>query len=428
MQKKPHALQRLLVITVFVLSLGGAFTAGTVTGMTVRPASAADEPSGFGIFWEVWDLVNSYFVDQDLIDPAKMTYGAINGMLATLGDENHTAFFSPEEAEQQASSLEGSFEGIGAFVGQEEGQFRIVAPIHGSPAEAAGILAGDVVLKVDGDDITGLPEWEIISRIRGPADTQVTLTVLHPEETDPVDITVTRGKIEIDSVTWRRIPDTDFAYLQISQFAADTGNELQDALKAIAAESDSGAPIAGILLDLRNNPGGYLAQALRVNSQFLDKGKVILHERDAEGELRTYKSVGTGLGRSIPMIVMINEGTASAGEITAGALQENGRAKLVGETTTGTGTVLQPFTLSDGSVLRLGVTNWLTPDQNLIKNVGVKPDIEVAQEASVEMVDSFTIEEATLQELLDRADLQFNTALDELRTLTGATNTAEVVQ
>ena len=196
----------------------------------------------------------------------------------------------------------------------------------------------------------------------------------------------------------------------------------------LAIVNDLRPPIAGILLDLRNNPGGYLAQALRVNSQFLDKGKVILHERDAEGELRTYKSVGTGLGRSIPMIVMINEGTASAGEITAGALQENGRAKLVGETTTGTGTVLQPFTLSDGSVLRLGVTNWLTPDQNLIKNVGVKPDIEVAQEASVEMVDSFTIEEATLQELLDRADLQFNTALDELRTLTGATNTAEVVQ
>ncbi len=428
MHNKSHTLRRLLLIIVFVLSLSGAFTLGTVTGMTVRPASAADEPSGFAIFWEVWDLVNRYFVDQDLVDPTKMTYGAIHGMLATLGDENHTAFFSPEEAEQQESSLEGSFEGIGAFVGQEEGQFRIVAPIHGSPAEAAGILAGDVVLQVDGDDITGLPEWEIISRIRGPADTQVTLTVLHPEETDPVDITVTRGKIEIDSVTWRRIPDTDLVYLQISQFAADTGNELQDALKAIQAEADSGMPVAGILLDLRNNPGGYLAQALRVNSQFLDKGKVILHERDADGELRTYKAVGAGLGRSVPMIVMINEGTASAGEITAGALQENGRAKLVGETTTGTGTVLQPFTLSDGSVLRLGVTNWLTPAENLIKNVGVKPDLEVAQEASVEMVDSFAIEEAALQELLDLGDLQFNTALDELRTLTGAADTAEVVQ
>ncbi len=428
MHNKSHTLRRLLLVIVFVLSLSGAFTLGTVTGMTVRPASAADEPSGFGIFWEVWDLVNRYFVDQDLVDPTKMTYGAIHGMLATLGDENHTAFFSPEEAEQQESSLEGSFEGIGAFVGQEEGQFRIVAPIHGSPAEAAGILAGDVVLQVDGDDITGLPEWEIISRIRGPADTQVTLTVLHPEETDPVDITVTRGKIEIDSVTWRRIPDTDLVYLQISQFAADTGNELQDALKAIQAEADSGMPVAGILLDLRNNPGGYLAQALRVNSQFLDKGKVILHERDADGELRTYKAVGSGLGRSVPMIVMINEGTASAGEITAGALQENGRARLVGETTTGTGTVLQPFTLSDGSVLRLGVTNWLTPAQNLIKNVGVKPDLEVAQEASVEMVDSFAIEEAALQELLDLGDLQFNTALDELRTLTGAADTAEVVQ
>jgi carboxyl-terminal processing protease len=428
MSNKPPILRRFLVLAVFVFSISGAFTVGTVTGMTVRPASAADEPSGFGVFWEVWDLVNRHFVDQDLIDPTKMTYGAINGMLATLGDENHTVFFSPEEAEQQASSLEGSFEGIGAFVGQEEGQFRIVAPIHGSPAEAAGILAGDVVLKVDGEDITGLPEWEIISRIRGPADTQVTLTVLHPEETEPVDITVTRGTIEIDSVTWQRIPDTDFAYLQISQFAADTGNELQAALREIQAEADNGAPVAGILLDLRNNPGGYLAQALRVNSQFLERGTVILHERDAEGQLRTYKSVGSGLARTIPIIVMINEGTASAGEITAGALQENGRARLVGETTTGTGTVLQPFTLSDGSVLRLGVTNWLTPNENLIKNVGVKPDLEVAQEASVEMVDSFTLEDATLQELLDQGDLQFNTALEELRILTGAAETVEAVQ
>jgi len=429
MEKKPSALRRLLITTVFVFSLGGAFTLGTVTGMTVQPARAADEPAGFAIFWEVWDLVNRHFVDQDLIDPTKMTYGAINGMLATLGDENHTVFFSPDEAEQQASSLEGSFEGIGAFVGQEEGQFRIIAPIHGSPAEAAGILAGDIVLAVNGEDITGLPEWEIISRIRGPADTQVTITVLHPEETEPVDITVTRGKIEIDSVTWTRIPETDFAYLQISQFAADTGNELQDALRAIQRESESGAPVAGILLDLRNNPGGYLAQALRVNSQFLERGSVILHERDAVGDLRTYKSVGSGLGRTIPLVVLINEGTASAGEITAGALQENGRARLIGETTTGTGTVLQPFTLSDGSVLRLGVTNWLTPDQNLIKNIGVKPDIEVAQEASVEMVDSFTLEDgATLQELVQQGDEQFNTALEELRRLIGAGDTVQAVE
>lgn len=421
MQKKPSALRRLLVITILVLAIGGAFSAGAVTGMSVRSASAAAEPAGFGVFWEVWDLVESHFVDQDLIDPAKMTYGAINGMLATLGDENHTVFFSPEEAQQQESSLEGSFEGIGAFVGEEDGQFRIIAPIHGSPAEAAGILAGDIVTKVDGNDITGLPEWEIISRIRGPADTEVTLTVIHPEATDPVDITVTRGKIEIDSVTWHRIPETDFAYLQLSQFAADTGEELDTALRAIQAEIDSGKPIAGIVLDLRNNPGGYLAQALRVNSQFLDKGKVILHERDAQGKLRTYKSVGSGLARTIPMVALINGGTASAGEITAGALQENGRARLIGATTTGTGTVLQPFTLSDGSVLRLGVTNWLTPDEHLIKNVGVKPDVEVEQDASVEMVDSFTIGEETLQALLDRGDLQFNTALEELRALTGAT-------
>ena len=428
MQKMARPLRRILLVSLFFVSLTGAFTVGTLTGLTVRPANAADEPPGFSVFWEVWDLVDDYFVDRANIDPVKMTYGAIHGMLATLGDENHTVFFSPAEAEQQASSLEGSFEGIGAFVGAEEGAFRIVAPIHGSPAESAGILAGDVVLKVDGDDITGLPEWEIISRIRGPAGTEVTLTVLHPEASDPVDITVTRGKIEIDSVTWQRIPETDFVYLQISQFAADTGNELQEALKAIQDEADAGNTVAGILLDLRNNPGGYLAQALRVNSQFLEKGKVILHERDADGKLRTYKAVGSGLARTIPLVVMINEGTASAGEITAGALQENGRARLIGETTTGTGTVLQPFTLSDGSVLRLGVTNWLTPDENLIKNVGVKPDVEVAQEAAVEMVDSFTIEDAALQELLDLADLQFNTALEELQELVAGGDTAAAGQ
>jgi carboxyl-terminal processing protease len=408
--------KQIVLVAVFALSLCGAFVAGTVTGFSARSASAADEPDQFTIFWEVWDLVDEYFVDQDKIDPTRMTYGAIHGMLATLGDENHTNFFSPEEAKQQESALEGSFEGIGAYVEQEEGEFRIIAPIHGSPAEEAGILAGDIVLKVNGEAVTGLPEWEVIAKIRGPSGTDVTLTVLHPETTDPVEITVTRGKIDVESVLWTRVPGTSFAYLQIAQFAEDTGSELTNALEAIEAASEE-EEITGILLDLRNNPGGYLAEALRVNSQFLPRGQIILHERDAVGELRTYKSVGNGLAREIPIVVLINEGTASAGEITAGALQENARARLIGEATLGTGTVLQPFTLSDGSVLRLGVTNWLTPDQNLIKGQGVKPDVEIAQEASVEMVDSYMLEEATLQDILKAGDKQFNMALLQLRLL-----------
>jgi carboxyl-terminal processing protease len=396
-----------------------AFLAGTVTGFVARPALAADRPSQFEVFWEAWDLVERYFVDQDAIDPARMTYGAIQGMLATLGDQNHTVFFSPEVAQQQQSSLDGSFEGIGAYVEGTDSGFRIVAPIHGSPAEEAGILAGDIVLRVDGEDIAGLPEWEVISRIRGPAGTTVVLTVLHPNEDEPVDITVVRGKIDIDSVTWARIPETNFVFLQISQFAADTGDELQRALEAINAEIAAGNAVDGILLDLRNNPGGYLQEALRVNSQFLETGAVILHERDSSQQLRTYRSVGKGLAREIPIVALINQGTASAGEITAGALKENGRALLVGQPTLGTGTVLQPFTLSDGSVLRLGVTNWLTPDKNLIKGEGVAPNSRVEQDPAVRMIDAFELERsATLSEVLSQGDRQFNLGLLQLRLTT----------
>ncbi|GIK74624.1 MAG: carboxyl-terminal processing protease [Chloroflexota bacterium] len=417
--KQQRRVRQAIAAALFAVAIMAAFLGGTVTGFVARPVLAADRPSQFEVFWEAWDLVERYFVDQDAIDPVRMTYGAIQGMLATLGDQNHTVFFSPEVAQQQQSSLDGSFEGIGAYVEGTDSGFRIVAPIHGSPAEEAGILAGDIVLRVDGEDITGLPEWEIISRIRGPAGTTVVLTVLHPNEDEPVDITVVRGKIDVDSVTWARIPETNFVFLQISQFAADTGDELQRALEAMNAEVADGNAIDGILLDLRNNPGGYLQEALRVNSQFLEAGAVILHERDSSQQLRTYRSVGKGLAREIPMVALINQGTASAGEITAGALKENGRALLVGQPTLGTGTVLQPFTLSDGSVLRLGVTNWLTPNKNLIKGEGVAPNSRVEQDPAVRMIDTFELERsATLSEVLSKGDRQFNLGLLQLRLTT----------
>lgn len=412
-KKSNFQLKRALIVLLLLVALLTAFLAGAVTGFAARPALAAERPTQFEVFWEVWDLVERYFVDRDKIDPQQMTYGAIQGMLATLGDQNHTAFFSPQEAQQQQSALDGSFEGIGAYVESTEAGFRIIAPIHGSPAEEAGILAGDIILRVDGEDITGLPEWEVISRIRGPAGTTVILTVLHPNAEEPVDIAIVRRKIDIESVTWARIPNTNFIYLQISQFAADTGDELRAALEAIQAEHST---VEGILLDLRNNPGGYLQEALRVNSQFLEAGKVILHERDASQQLRTYRSVGGGLAREYPLVVLINEGTASAGEITAGALKENERARLVGQTTLGTGTVLQPFTLSDGSVLRLGVTHWLTPNRNLIKGQGVTPHVVVKQDPATPMVDALRLQEAdTITEVLAQGDKQFNMGLLQLR-------------
>lgn len=392
-----------------------AFIMGHVTGWFVRPALAAEAPPEFAVFWEAWDIVLNNFVDQDKIDFRRMTYGAIQGMLTTLGDNNHTVFFDPDTARLQENALEGSFEGIGAHVSMEGDQFTIVAPIRGSPAEAAGLLPGDIVVAVDGTPTADLAEWDILSRVRGPAGTSVILTVLHPDAEEAVDITIVRARIELQSVSWARIPGTALAYIQITQFAGDTNFELMRTLQAIRTEADHGQPVRGILLDLRNNPGGYLHEAVRVGGQFLAPGQIVLHERDAKGNLQSHKVFGTGLARELPIVVLINQGSASAAEILAGALQENGRAQLVGETTLGTGTVLHPFSLSDGSLIRLGVTNWLTPNFNLIKNQGIKPDIKVTQKVSVKLIDATTLEELPENGLWPPADRQFNAALFLLR-------------
>jgi carboxyl-terminal processing protease len=204
-------------------------------------------------------------------------------------------------------------------------------------------------------------------------------------------------------------------YIQITQFAEDAGDELKELLVAFRNEQAAGGSVDGIILDLRNNPGGFLQEALRVVNQFLHEDDIILHERDAEGNISSYRAHGLGLATDIPMVVLVNEGSASAAEITAGALQKNERAKLVGETTLGTGTVLRPFNLSDGSVIRLGVTNWLTPNYELIKDEGIRPDVFIEQAASVEMIDSFALERMSRQDLYAHQDRQFNSALVLLR-------------
>ncbi len=403
-----------------------AFVLGNLTGRVAPPLQAralpeAQEPPEFGIFWEAWDIVVDHFVDREKIDYRQMTYGAIRGMLATLGDEGHTALLTPEELELHRTGLEGRFEGIGAYVAMEDGQIKIVSPIAGSPAEAAGLLPGDVVLAVDGEEVQGLSLNQVIFRIRGPAGTQVTLTVLHPDAEEPVDVVITRQRIVLDSVTWTRIPGTPIAYIHISQFTADTGQELERALQALQRSQDSQGPVRGILLDLRNNPGGYLREAIRVSSQFLPRGATILIEEDASKERRYYTARGVGLARELPLVVLVNPGTASAGEITAGALLENGRAPLVGQTTFGTGTVLNQFNLSDGSAILLGVTNWLTPNGQRIKGQGVTPTVQVEQPASTPLVDARRLAGADLRELARLPDRQFIVALEMLQRELGLT-------
>lgn len=409
-----RSLRRAFGIGLIGLLILGSFALGNVTGYLSHSALAAEEPAEFKVFWEAWDLVHAHFVDQDKINLQEMTYGAIEGMIGTLGDEGHTSFLSPDAAEMEESRLEGSFEGIGAYVSMEEGSVTIVAPISGSPAEAAGVLAGDIILAVDGELVEGLSLNQVIDKIRGPANTKVILTVLHPDSDETEEITVVRQKIELDSVSWSVIPGTNLAFLEITQFAADTGDELQKALREILETQVEDQPIQGIILDLRNNPGGYLREAIRVGSQFIDSGDIILMEADAEKNTTVYRSEGRGYAREIPIVVLINEGTASAGEITAGAIQENGRGQLVGQTTFGTGTVLTPFRLSDGSVLRLGVSNWLTPEGNLIKGQGIGPDHMVDLPADTPLLNPTEIASMTEEEVMESEDQQFLLALELL--------------
>lgn len=406
--------QRGVTILLVLMLMAGSFLAG---GLTVSSLDAAETPAEFTVFWEAWDLVVAHFVDRDKIDFRTMTYGAIDGMLATLGDEGHTTFLSPEAVEQHESSLEGEFEGIGAYVALENGQITIVAPIDGSPAEKAGILPGDVVLAVDGESVEGWSLDQAIRLIRGPADSPVVLTVRHADAEEPVEIVIIRGRIELESVNWAMIPGTNLAYVQITQFAAKTGQELEEALRAIDRRRLSGEEVDGLVLDLRNNPGGFLREAIKVGSQFLPKGEIILQEKDAGGQVELYRSRGWGYAREVPMVVLINEGTASAGEITAGALKENGRAVVIGETTFGTGTVLNQFGLSDGSAILLGVTNWLTPKGNLIKGQGITPDVAVELPTGVVQLNARRISELEAEKVSDVEDVQLLEALRQLMLL-----------
>jgi carboxyl-terminal processing protease len=410
----PKSARRGFLLGIITFLMIGSFLAGNLTGYFARPVIAAGQPAEFSVFWEAWDLVTDRFVDRDKIDYTQMTYGAIRGMLAALGDEGHTTFLSPEAVKLHESSLAGAFEGIGAYVSMEDGDVKIVAPINGSPAESAGILPGDVVLAVNGEPVTGLSLNEVIARIRGPANTEVTLTVLHPGESEPVDISIVRQRIELNSVTWSAVPGTSIIYIQISQFAADTGEELDRTLKEVIDARIDGKPVQGLILDLRNNPGGYLREAIRVNSQFLPSGATILIEKDADQNTRAYESRGWGYARSIPVVVLVNQGTASAGEITAGAIKENGRGILIGQKTFGTGTVLNQFNLSDGSAILLGVTNWLTPEGNLIKGQGVEPDIVIELPADTTLLDADRLSSLTALELAESTDTQFLRALEEI--------------
>jgi carboxyl-terminal processing protease len=372
---------------------------------------AADQPVEFETFWEAWNIIQRRFIDREALNPTLLTYGAIRGMVQALGDEGHTVFLTPDELARQRTDISGKFSGIGAQLGVEDSLPVIVAPFDGSPADKAGIKAGDIILNVNGEDVTTLPLNEIVDRIRGPEGTDVTLTILRPEETRSLDITITRGEIDVPAATWTMVPGTEVGLIRLSQFSADATDDIK---QAVSQAKEAGA--TALIIDVRNNPGGLLDQAIKVTSQFLTDGNV-LQQEDADGERKAYPVVEGGLATDIPVVVLINRGSASSSEIFAGAIQDHERGQVVGETTFGTGTVLEPFPLNDGSALMLGTSQWLTANGRLIRKQGIEPDITVEVPIEAELLSPAAVENLTAEELLQSEDTQLLKALEILKAI-----------
>ncbi len=340
--------------------------------LTARAQSLTDQQNvseQLKLVAEAWNVIQQHYVERAGLDPQKLVYGAISGMVDALGDTGHSRFMPPEVVQSEHDFNKGEFEGIGAEVEPKDGHVVIVAPMDGSPALKAGVKPGYIILKVDGEDVTGLPLGDVVGRIMGPAGTQVRIQFQDPATGKKIDLTITRARIRLNSVSWAMIPGTKVAHLRIAAFRGGIADELKTALKDIRK-----AGAAGIILDLRNNPGGLLGEAVSVTSQFLKDG-IVLQEKDSNGKVTNVPVQKGGLATDLPMVVLINNGSASASEIVSGALQDAGRAKLVGETTFGTGTVLNEFSLSDKSAVLLATEEWLTPKGRVIWHQGIVPDI-----------------------------------------------------
>ena len=385
----------------------------TQTGW-VSPVSAVlaaeEQATELTILLEAWGLIEERFIDQEKLDPTRLSYAAINAIIAELGDTGHTRFLSPDQAQQHENSMDGHFFGIGARLGENEaGEPVIIDPFIGSPAEAAGILAQDKLLAVDGENVVAWTVEEIVERIRGEAGTIVTLTVIHPGETAPVSVAIVRGEIVVPSLSWTMIPGSNIAHIHLTQFSANAQTEMAQAIEAAQAEGAT-----GLIIDVRSNPGGLLQQAIEVSSLFLAEGNV-LQEADYQGTRREFPVRADGLAQEIPMVVLVNQGSASSSEIFAGAIQDHNRGHVIGTKTFGTGTVLTPFTLSDGSLLLLGTSEWLTAAGRSIRNRGITPDFAVELPMGGQALSPIFIQQLDSDAFRQSSDTQLIKAVDVLQ-------------
>lgn len=378
----------LAILIGFVL-VAGSFSGGVLVGWLLPQRSSLESPLTpidptvsatatsipgdledlFAPFWETWDIVHEQYVDQP-VDDLKMMQGAISGMLDSLGDE-HTGYMDPETFVEATRPLDGSYEGIGAYVDVTGDYLTIISPMPGSPAEAAGLKAADRVIMIDGKDMTGIDPSVALKSVLGPAGTQVILTIQRGEENEILEFTITRATIDLPSVEGKML-DNNIAYISISTFGENTTDLLKETLRELLVNNPK-----GLILDLRYNTGGYLVTAIEVISQFIPDG-VVMYEVEGDGTETVYEALPGGLAIEIPLVVLVNEGSASASEITAGAIQDFGRGALVGVTTYGKGSVQNwiPLDNNQGAV-RVTIARWLTPNHRQIHKVGLTPDYVV---------------------------------------------------
>jgi carboxyl-terminal processing protease len=400
-----NSVARILILVAMLLATAfGAY----MYGRSQSPATLDQaDRKNLALYAEALDTVRNNYVDQRDIDPKKETYGAIEGMLETLGDDGHTRFQTPEEREQTDQSLSGTYVGIGVQLEEENGEVVVTAPIEGSPAEEAGISSDDVIVAVDGKSVRGAGVSEVVEKVKGPEGTNVELIVRHEGDKRTYDLQ--RAEIDSPVASWVLVPGTDVALVLLSSFSDDSAKQLQNAFEEAKA-----AGARRFILVLRNNPGGRLDQAVEMAGYFLEPQSVVYIRKDASSEREEITVEGDPESTNAPLAVLVNENSASSAEILAGALRDNGRAPVIGETTFGTGTVLSEFVLRDGSSILLGVAEWLTPDGDFIRETGITPDVRVPLGEGTEPLTPDDVRALSREEILAK-DAQLRKAYEELQ-------------
>lgn len=366
-----------VVILLMAISFGGGVFVGydrvpaieKVSGLSGKEDGKPQDVD-FNLFWDVWHDVETSFVDKSKMDKKAMVYGAIAGMVKSLKDP-YTVFMAPEEAKKFKDDVSGSFEGIGAEIGIRKDVLTIVSPLKDSPAEKAGLRAGDKILKINDTLTADLTVDEAVTLIRGPKGTEVTLYITRDGFESAKEIKIVRGVIKIPTVKFE-MKEGNIAYIALYYFYGNSSMELRGALRDALL---SGAQ--GLVLDLRNNPGGLLDMSIDIASIFLPEGKVVVSEDYGNGEKSEHKSYGPAVLKDFPMVVLVNEGSASASEILAGALRDVRGVKLIGQKTFGKGSVQRMEDLEEGASLKVTIAKWFTPNGYSISDGGLQPDVEV---------------------------------------------------